>query len=52
LDGDGRADLLTSAGRGDAPLVESRDAMNLHQIDRTFAYDPTFLGGVFVGGPA
>ncbi|MBX7104151.1 MAG: FG-GAP-like repeat-containing protein [Gemmataceae bacterium] len=52
LDGDGRADLITAAGKGDAPLVECRDAADLHQIERSLAYDPTFLGGVFVGGPA
>ncbi len=52
FNGDGRADILTGAGRGDAPLLECRDAMNLSQIDRRFAYDPTFLGGVNVGGAA
>lgn len=52
FNGDGRADILTAAGRGDAPTLECRDAMNLTQIDRRFAYDPTFLGGVNVGGAA
>jgi hypothetical protein len=50
-DGDGRADILTAAGTGDAPLVECRDAANLRLIERNLAYDPTFLGGVWVGGP-
>lgn len=52
FNGDGRADLLTAAGRGDAPVIECRDAMNLNDIDRRFAYDPGFLGGVHVGGAA
>jgi PAP2 superfamily/FG-GAP-like repeat len=52
FNGDGRADLLTGAGRGDAPVIECRDAMNLNQIDRQYAYDPSFLGGVNVGGAA
>jgi hypothetical protein len=26
--------------------------MNLNQIDRQYAYDPSFLGGVNVGGAA
>ncbi len=52
FNGDGRADILVGAGRGDAPLLECRDAMSLNPIDRRFAYDPTFLGGVNVGGAA
>jgi membrane-associated phospholipid phosphatase len=51
VDGDGRVDILTAAGSGDAPLVECRDAANLKLIERNLAYDPTFLGGVWVGGP-
>jgi hypothetical protein len=50
FNGDGRADLLTAAGAGDAPVLECRDAMNLNQINSQFAYDPAFLGGVNVGG--
>src|SRR5262249_37036047 len=50
FNGDGRADLFAAAGPGDAPAVECRDAMNLNQLQRTFAYDPAFLGGVYVGG--
>ena len=48
LDGDGRLDILTGAGPGDAPLVECRNAMDLEQLERTFAFEPGFRGGVFV----
>jgi hypothetical protein len=50
FNGDGRADLLLGAGAGDAPLVECRDAVNLNQLERALKYDPSFLGGVNVGG--
>lgn len=48
LDGDGRADILTGAGPGDAPVVECRNATDLKQLERAFAFEPGFLGGVFV----
>lgn len=50
FNGDGRADLLTGAGSGDAPILECRDAMKLTQLERSFAFDPSFLGGIYVAG--
>ncbi|MBX9579696.1 MAG: FG-GAP-like repeat-containing protein [Gemmataceae bacterium] len=48
VDGDGRADLLTAAGPGDAPVVECRNATDLAQLERMYAFEPEFLGGVHV----
>ena len=48
LNGDGKADVLTAAGPGDAPVVECREATNLAQLERLFAFEPEFLGGVNV----
>jgi hypothetical protein len=48
VDGDGRADLLTAAGPGNAPVVECRTAADLAQLERMFAFEPEFLGGVNV----
>jgi hypothetical protein len=51
VDGDGRDDLVTAVGPGDAPLVVDRDATTLTELSRSGAYDPAFLGGVNVVGP-
>jgi hypothetical protein len=48
INGDGRADLLLAPGVGDAPLVDVRDGINLSLLRRVTAFDPAFLGGVFV----
>src|SRR5207244_1794295 len=50
FNGDGRADLLAGAGRGDAPVLECRDIMTQQLIDTRFAFVPSFKGGVNVGG--
>jgi hypothetical protein len=50
INGDGRADLLAAATAGSPPIVDARDAMSLAQLEQPMVYDPTFLGGVFVGG--
>jgi uncharacterized repeat protein (TIGR01451 family) len=48
--GDGRADILTGAGPGGAPRVEAFDGTNpAHLLESFLAFDPGFLGGVFVG---
>jgi hypothetical protein len=52
FDGDGRSDILASARAGSPPFVEIRDGVSSGILDRPFVYDPAFLGGVFVGGPA
>jgi hypothetical protein len=49
-DGDGRAELVTSPFGGVQPQVKVFDGAT-GQLDRAFlAYDPTFLGGIYVGG--
>ena len=45
---DGRMDIITGAGPGDVPVVECRDATDLGQLERALAFEPGFLGGVFV----
>jgi uncharacterized repeat protein (TIGR01451 family) len=50
LNGDGKADILTGAGPGGGPHVKAFDsAVPSHVLADFFAFDPTFLGGVFVG---
>jgi hypothetical protein len=50
VNGDGRADLLCAAAAGSAPMVDARDAVSLTQYEQQYIYDPSFLGGIFVGG--
>jgi hypothetical protein len=47
---DGRLDYIVSAGPGENPLVRVIDFASLQDIYRIQAFDPSFLGGVFVGG--
>jgi hypothetical protein len=49
-DTDGRAAILTAAGPGGGPHVEVFDSVTLAIRDSFFAYDPFFMGGVFIGG--
>src|SRR5207253_2882959 len=49
VDGDGRAEVVTGAGRGGGPHVIVRDGRTLAVRESFFAFDPAFLGGVFVG---
>src|SRR5207244_823684 len=48
-DGDGLADIVTSLGKTGAPTVTIRKGTNLAQLSSISAFDPSFLGGVFVG---
>jgi len=48
INGDGRSDLLASAGPGGGPQVTSYDSATLAILGSFFAYDPTYRGGVFV----
>jgi hypothetical protein len=50
INGDGKADIVAAGGAGSSPLVQSFDATNLGVVDHFFAYDPNFIGGVFIGG--
>ena len=48
-DGDGKADIIVGGGYGASNSVKSFSAVSLAQI-RTFnPFDPTFLGGCYVG---
>jgi hypothetical protein len=47
--GDGKADIVTGPGQGSNPEVKAFDSVTLAVVDDFFAFDPNFLGGVFVG---
>jgi glucose/arabinose dehydrogenase len=49
LDGDGRPEIVTGAGPSGGPDVRVWDGKTLALHEALFAFDPTFLGGVFVG---
>jgi len=49
VNGDGRADIITGAGAGSSPHVKVFSGNNLDLLRSFFAYDPSFLGGVYVG---
>ena len=48
LNGDGKADIITSAGPGGGPQIQVFDGVTAQIIQSFFAYDPTFTGGVYV----
>jgi hypothetical protein len=50
VNGDGFADLLTGPGSSGGPNVVAFNGQTLAALDNFLAYDPHFLGGVFVGG--
>ena len=45
----GHADLVIGAGVNGAPEVRVLDALSLQGLDNFFAFDPAWIGGVFVG---
>jgi fibronectin-binding autotransporter adhesin len=47
--GDGKLDILTGAGTGGVPVVSIFNGANQNNVSNFFAYDPAFMGGVFVG---
>ncbi len=50
VNGDGNADIITGAGFGGSPRVKVFDGTNTSNVLQNFlAFDPGFLGGVFVG---
>jgi hypothetical protein len=48
VSGDGKADIITGVGPSQRPEVKVFDAVTLALLDDFFAYDPAYLGGVFV----
>jgi len=48
VNGDGKDDIITGAGKGGFPHVKVFDAATLQAIDSFFAYAPNFAGGVRV----
>src|SRR5262249_33539975 len=50
VNGDGRADIIAGAGPGGGPEVRVFSGAGGAVLWEFFAYDPGFLGGVFVGG--
>ena len=49
LTGDGVADIITGAGPSGGPHVKVFDGVTLAVVRSFFAYDPSFMGGVYVG---
>ena len=43
-------EILTGPGPGAASLVRQFRGTPVDLVDSFFAFDPTFLGGIFVGG--
>jgi hypothetical protein len=50
IDGDGRADVVTSPGPGGGPHIKVFSSANGAEIRGFFAYAATFTGGVYVAG--
>lgn len=48
VDGDGRDDIITSAGPGGNAHVRLLKSLTLAELDAFFAFDATFLGGAYV----
>jgi serralysin len=50
VDGDGKADIVTGAGAGGGPHVRIFSGATVGlELRSFFAFDPGFIGGVFVG---
>ena len=48
INGDGRADIVTGAGRGGGPHVQVFSGTDSSVLRSFMAYDPRFTGGIFV----
>jgi hypothetical protein len=46
----GRVQILTAAGTGGGPHLKVYDGLSRAVLDSFFAFDPFYLGGIFVGG--
>ncbi|MFL5331063.1 MAG: hypothetical protein ACJ8C4_19405 [Gemmataceae bacterium] len=49
FNGDGQLDLITGAGPGGGPHVRVLEGKTMGQLNSFNAFDPSFMGGVFVG---
>jgi hypothetical protein len=49
LDGDGKADIVTSPGLGGGPHVKIFSGTDSELVNEFIAFDPDFRGGVYVG---
>jgi hypothetical protein len=49
VNGDGKADIITGAGPGGGPQVKAFSGANGSVLQSFYAYNPAFLGGVYVG---
>jgi hypothetical protein len=50
LNANGAGEIVTGAGPGGGPHVRVFDGLTLQELDGFYAYDPSFTGGLFVGG--
>jgi hypothetical protein len=50
LNSNGSPEIITSTGPGAAPELRLFDGATLAKLDDFYAFDPRFLGGVFIGG--
>jgi hypothetical protein len=50
VNNDGAPEIIASTGPSAAPEVRLYDGATLARLDDFYAFDPRFLGGVFVGG--
>jgi hypothetical protein len=50
--GDATADLVTAAGPGGGPHVRIFDGLTARELKGLFTFEPSFTGGVFLGGDA
>jgi hypothetical protein len=50
INGDGQGEILTGAGPSGGPQIETFDGVSNAVLDSFYAFDPSFLGGVYVGG--
>jgi hypothetical protein len=48
FNGDGKVDIIASAGPGGGPAVAVLDSQTGEVIESFFAFDPAFTGGVFI----
>src|SRR5262249_53877657 len=50
VNSNGTPEIITATGPSAAPEVRLFDGATLAKLDDFYAFDPRFLGGVFVGG--